>query len=786
MHEQLTIPSALPEDFIPSPDTGLTEAEAQRRREQGLSNEVTADPGKSVGQILRENLLTLFNLLNVALAVCLALVGSWRNMLFLGVVVSNTLIGTVQELRARKTIRRLQVLNAPTAHVLREGVERDCAMDELVKGDLVILRAGDQVVADAVVMDGHGAVNESLLTGESDAVGKHNGDWLMSGSFISEGKLTAQLVHVGDDSYAARLTRSAREIKRPKSALMTELNKLIRLVSCLLVPLGILLFFKQFFLQHLPLTSAVPSSVAAMIGMIPEGLVLLTSVAMAAGVVKLGRRKTLVQELYGIETLARADVLCLDKTGTITTGEMALDRLVPLAADEQGMKAALARFLGAFDQSSGTLDALREAIPASAETPMAVLPFSSARKKSAASFSDGVTLILGAPAFVLGDAYQGSVRDQAEAFAAQGIRVLALAEAQGCVTETEAPAVTRTLGLCLLTDQVREGAAETLRYFQEQGVQVKIISGDDPRTVSAIARRVALTDGECWVDASTLTDDQLAEACEVATVFGRVTPAQKKLLVEALKRAGHSVAMTGDGVNDIPALKAADCSIAMAGGSDAAKNAAQLTLLDADFTAMPEIVLEGRRVINNITRAASLFLVKTLYSFALALLLLVLPAAYPFQPIQLTLISSLTIGVPSFFLALEPNRERIRGSFLETVLRRAVPGAAGVTVCAVIAMMTVHFGWSQAVGSTLATLAAGIMGLGILLRVCLPFNPLRGALWLVMTLSFIGNVLVLGKVYFLVPLTWSQCLALASMIAVGGAAALGLSQAMGRWQQRHS
>ena len=607
----------------------------------------------------------------------------------------------------------------------------------------------------------------------------------MSGSFISEGRLTAQLVHVGDDSYAARLTHSAREIKRPKSALMTELNKLIRLVSVLLLPLGVLLFCKQFFLQHLPLSSAVPSSVAAMIGMIPEGLVLLTSVAMAVGVVKLGRRKTLVQELYGIETLARADVLCLDKTGTITTGEMALDSLIPLEADEQAMKAALARFLGAFDHSSGTLDALREAIPASEEPALAVLPFSSARKKSAASFADGVTLILGAPAFVLGDAYAGKVRERVEAYAAQGIRVLALAEAQGCVTETEAPAVSRTMGLCLLTDQVRDRAEETLRYFREQGVQVKVISGDDPRTVSAIARRVALPDGERWVDASTLTDDQLIEACETAAVFGRVTPAQKKLLVEALKQAGHSVAMTGDGVNDIPALKAADCSIAMAGGSDAAKHAAQLTLLDADFSAMPDIVLEGRRVVNNITRAASLFLVKTLYSFALALLLLALPAAYPFQPIQLTLISSLTIGIPSFFLALEPNRERIRGGFLETVLRRAIPGAAGVTVCAVIAMMTVRFGWPQAVGSTLATLSAGAIGLGILLRVCRPFNLLRGTLWLVMTLCFIGNVLVLGKVYFLVTLTLEQCLALTGMVIAGGATALGVSRAMARWQRRH-
>lgn len=767
MEEELKIPDTLPADHQITLREGLIEAEAAIACEEGRSNRVKGDPGKSVGQIILSNLLTPFNGLNVALAVCLVLVGSYRNMLFMGVVLSNTLIGTIQELRARRTIRKLQLLNAPKAHVLREGQERPCAPEELVQGDLVILRTGDQVVADAVVVSGYGAADEALLTGESDPVRKREGDWLLSGSFITEGKLTAQLVHVGNESYAVRLTRSARAIKRPKSALMTDLNKLIRLVSMLLVPLGALLFLKQYFLQGAALKDAVPSTVAAMIGMIPEGLLLLVSIAMAAGVVKLGRRHTLVQELYGIETLARADVLCLDKTGTITTGDMTVEGLLPVDTDEADLKRQLARFLGAFDLQSGTLDALREVVQPVNGGALAVLPFSSARKKSAASFADGVTLILGAPAFVLGDGYDKTLRAQAEAYAAQGIRVLVLAQAEGMVTQEDAPPVTRVLGLCLLSDRLRDHAAETLSYFQRQGVTVKIISGDDPRTVSAVARRVSLPGYDKWVDASTLTDRELLKACKRYTVFGRVTPEQKKKLVEALKQAGHSVAMTGDGVNDIPALKAADCSIAMAGGSDAAKRVAQLTLMDADFAAMPDVVLEGRRVVNNVSRAASLFLVKTLYSFALTVLMLLLPADYPFRPIQLTLISCLTIGIPSFFLALEPNRERIQGNFLDTVLQRAIPGAAGVTVCAVLSMMTEHLGWSQDVCTTLATLSAGFMGLTVLGGCCLPLNVGRGALWLCMAGAFTMAVIFAAPVFFLTRLNMMEMAVLGGLILAG-------------------
>lgn len=778
MSEPIRIPNELPGDHRPTPPSGLTDKQAAKRR----PNEITADPGKSVWQILAGNLFTPFNLLNVALAVCLALVGSWRNMLFLGVVVSNTVIGTVQELRARRTIHRLSLLNAPQVRVLRGGKERACRPEELVEGDLIILRAGDQVVADALVTSGSGAANEALLTGESDAIRKQAGAWLLSGSYITEGRLTAQLIYVGDDSYAARLTRSAREIKRPRSALMTELNKLIRLISCVLVPLGLLLFLKEFLIVGLPLNEAVPDAVAAMIGMIPEGLMLLTSVAMCVGVVRLGRRQTLVQELYGIETLARADVLCLDKTGTITTGRMVVRELVPVDADEAGLTAALARFTGAMDDPSGTLDALRSFAAPGSESPVAALPFSSARKKSAASFADGTTLVLGAPGFVLPPALLASLDARVAQYAAEGCRVLVLAECPGCVSDTDTPPVARVLGLCVLTDELRPGAAETLRYFREQDVTLKVISGDDPRTVAAIAQRVGL-EGEA-VDASTLSDTDLDDACERYTIFGRVTPAQKKLLVEALKRRGHSVAMTGDGVNDIPALKAADCSIAMAGGADAAKQVAQLTLLNGDFASMPLVVGEGRRVIGNVSRAASLFLVKTLYSFALAALVLFLPVEYPFQPIQLTLVSTLTVGAPSFFLALESNRARVKGGFLQTVLLRAVPGAAAVTVCALAAMLCRRLGWSAEDCSTLATLSAGAVGLLMLLRVCLPLTRMRAILLGAMTAAFVGAVLLFGRVFMLTTLSLAQCNALILLIASAAGVMAGVSFLMKRWQRR--
>ena len=734
--DSLTVPTALPENVVLTPPEGLGSAEAEKRAEEGKSNRRTAQPGKSVARIVADNLFTLFNLLNFALAACLALVGSWRNMLFLGVVFSNTLIGTVQELRARAMLNKLRLLDAKTVRVIRDGVERRCAPEDLVLGDLAVFCIGDQIPADALITDGVCAADESLLTGESEPVARNSGDLLMSGSFLTEGRVTVQLIAVGDESYAARLTREAKRIRSPRSELMTELNKLVSLVSKLLVPIGAVLFAEEYLLLHSPLKEAIPKAVAAMIGMIPEGLILLTSVALMAGVVKLGRRKTLVQELFGIETLARADVLCVDKTGTLTTGEMTLDRFVPLEAGEDELRKKAADFISAFEAASGTMQAIARAVGTSAGHAIRTLPFSSARKKSAASFPDGKTLILGAPSFVT-----DSPIPEAKQAAGEGFRVLLLAEADGEIAAETPPKPSRLLGLILLSETLRPSAKDTLAWFRREGVSVRIMSGDDPRTVAAAARALGLSDCDRAVDCASLTDDELRAAAKDTVIFGRLTPERKRLLVEAMKAEGHNVAMTGDGVNDIPSLKAADCSIAMAGGAQATEHASQLVLLNNDFNVLPAVVAEGRRVIGNITRTASLFLQKTLYSFALSvlniLITLFLPLHYPFEPIHLTLVSALTVGIPSFFLALEPSNERAAGHFLKRILLKAAPGAAGVVCCALSAMVANYFGTPDAVASTMAVLSAGVIGLGNLILTCRPFSKLRIAVCTAMSAGFV-------------------------------------------------
>lgn len=769
MKATLSLPSELPEDFQFTETAGLTQAEAELKLQNGQGNTLTDKGEKPLPAILKDHLFTLFNLLNFSLALCLFLVESYRNMLFLGIIIINILIGTFQEYRAQKTISSLKLLNAPSVHVIRERKEQTVSSGEAVKGDLVILRGGDQVVADAIVIEGSGSAMESLLTGESNAIHKQMNSWLYSGSYITEGRLIAQLVYVGDESYAGRLTAEAKKEARPASRLMTDLNRLIRFDSMVLVPLGILLFLKQVLLVHLPVKDAVPSSVAAMIGMIPEGLILLTSVAMAVGVVKLGKRNTLVQELSGIETLARADVLCLDKTGTITTGSMGLEAIEGIGKTREENERLLSRFLGVFDENSGTLNALRAAIRPVPEKPRAILPFSSERKMSAVTFYDGTALILGAPEFVLKDCFPEELRNHVGELAASGKRVVVLAEGQGLVSSESVPPIRTICGFCILTDQLRPGVQKTLNYFREQGVDVRIISGDNPLTVSMIARNAGLPGWDNYVDASELdTAEKLSEACDRYKIFGRVTPEQKRTLVQALKARGHNVAMTGDGVNDIPALKMADCSIAMAGGADAAKNAAQLTLLSSDFTVLPDIVLEGRRVINNITRAASLFLTKTIFSFLLSILMLILPAAYPFQPIQLSMISTLMIGFPGFVLALEPSTERIRGHFLRTVLLRALPGGIAATFCAALCMTLTRFGWPDDLCSTLATLSAGTVCFWVLLRTCLPVNKTRAFLLLVVAAGFFLAYLLFKGIFFLVPLTGTAVAVWAGLAVLGG------------------
>lgn len=770
----LQLPTEVPADFVRTGAEGLSEAEAAARLENGQGNIITTDAGKSILQIIISNVFTWFNLLNIGLAVCLLLVGSYRNMLFMLIVVSNTLIAIIQEIRSRKAIEKMKLLNTAKVNVIRDGKEKACLPEETVLGDVIILRAGDQVPADAMIFSGRGNAMESLLTGESDAVSKSAGSWLYSGSYITEGKLSAQLVYVGDESYVGRLTRETHKVRRTKSGLMASLKKLIRWDSMALIPLGLLLFLKQYLIRHAEITQAVPSTVAAMLGMIPEGLVLLTSVALAAGVVRLAGRKVLVQELYGIEGLARINLLCLDKTGTITSGRMQLAEMIPMEAEEPEIRQALSRFLGAFDERSSTLNALRNAIPSGTELPTEVLPFSSARKKSAASFADGMTIVLGAPEFALGPAYQGKVREQAEKMARAGKRVLALAECKGTVTAEDTPSVTRVLALLSLADELRPHAEETIRYFREEGVAIRVLSGDNPETVSRVARQAGVEGWDRVVDAGTLTDEKaLEEACDKYVIFGRVTPSQKKQIVKMFRQKGYSVGMTGDGVNDIPAMKAADCSIAMAEGTDAARHAAQLTLMSSDFGVVPEIVLEGRRVINNVTRSASLFLTKTIFSLLLSVLMLVLPRSYPFQPIHMSLVSGLAVGIPGFFLSLEPSRERIRGRFLRTVFLWALPGGIAITVGATLAMFLTRYGFSHDMCSTIATWVAGLISVLVLWRTCVPLSRIRGMVAVGSTTAFILTAWLFGRFFLLKPLTGEAVMAVAGLTALGAAIVFG-------------
>lgn len=745
------------DEFSRPPYPGLTEAEVTARREEGKINAQPRAAGKSTPQIIADNVFTLFNLLNLVLAAALIAVGAYRNLLFLGVVVCNTFIGTVQELRAKRTIDRLQLLSAPMAEVIRDGKPAQVAMEDLVLDDLVVLRAGNQICADAEVMQGEGAVDESLLTGESEPVEKRTGMPLLSGSYVTEGMLYARVTRVGEESYAAQLTIKARAIKQPDSELMRSMQIIIRGVSAVLLPLGLILFFKQYFLLRADIQGAVTSTVGAMLGMIPEGLILLTSMSLAVGVIRLGQRGTLVQQLYGIESLARVDTLCLDKTGTITRGTMAVAAVEPLnGIAMEAVEQRVSALVAALPDNNATFAALRERFASNVVWRATyTAPFSSARKWSAASFDAQGTSVIGAAQFILGPAMEASLIERINEHAREGRRVLLLCHSPEEMREKTLPAGLTPCALIALTDILRDDAAETIDFFTQQDVRLRVISGDDPVTVMSVARLAGLPDAEKAVDATTLdTPEKLEEAATRYTVFGRVTPEQKKDLVLAMKRQGHTVGMMGDGVNDIPALKAADCSIAMSGGSDAARRVSQITLLNETFSTVPQVVMEGRRVINNITRAASLFLVKTTFSFLLSLLLVFIHRQYPFAPIQMTLISAMTVGVPSFFLAMAPNSARVQGNFLYNVLRNALPGGLTIVLeILVIYAVADWMGMDEDAISTVATWVTGFTGLCTLAFTSRPLNLWRGLLVAAMAVGFVGAGLLFGKVFYLVPLT---------------------------------
>ncbi|MBQ3501031.1 MAG: HAD-IC family P-type ATPase [Oscillospiraceae bacterium] len=729
----------------------LSSEKAAELAAEGKANVSPSSASKTTKQIWLSNLFTFYNMLNLVLAVLVITTGSYRNMLFMGVVISNFLIGTIQELRAKKTVDSLSVLTAPTARVIRDGKEVVLPCRELVLGDVVLIGAGDQITADATVLSGEARLNESLITGESDAVLKASGDKLFSGSFVISGEAAVVLTAVGAESYAERLTAEAKKLGTAKSVLKTTMMNIIKTVTVFIVPMGVLTFYNHFAERGLSYVDSMIPTVAAMVGMIPDGLYLLTSMSFAVGVVRLAQKRALTQQLYSLESLARADVLCLDKTGTITSGRMKIKGTVSFSGDDIGALAA--KIYSAVPADNATAKAIAEAFGSRNPTEKAAknfLPFSSALKYVAADFGDEGCYMLGAPEFVTGGNFPEIAAKAAE-YSADGTRVLALCAGKfdGKLYKAEKP-----LGFILIEDEIRPNVAETFEYFRKNDVAIKVISGDNPAAVSAIAKKAGVPGAENFADASALSDEELSAAAEKTVVFGRVSPEQKRVIIKALQSGGHTVAMTGDGVNDVLALKDADCSVAMASGAQAASHAAQLVLLDSDFSAMPEVVLEGRRVINNIQRAASVFLVKTIYTFALTAVLLFLPFAYPFAPIQLTLIGVVASGLPGIFLALEPNFNRVPKHFMSTVLKRAIAGAATIFggVMAVL-ILGGKLGLPAEEVSTICTVFTGGASLMTLLCACLPLNKFKAVLICICTAIFSGAISLFGEIFMLVPLS---------------------------------
>ena len=732
---EITLEKRIPTTrYRPDHQTGLTAQQVQEHRMHGWTNQPVDPPSKTTKEIIQENVFTYFNLIFLVLAVLLCLVGSFRDLTFLPVIVLNTLIGIIQETRAKKVLDNLTMLNAPHAMVIRDGKKSQINAEDLVIDDIVIFEAGNQVCADAEVCAGEVQVNESLLTGESDEITKRKGDQLMSGSFIVSGQCHARLDKVGADSYISRLTLEAKAMQNTEqSEMIRSLDKLVKWVGVASIPIGIILFIQAFVFQGEGFRSSVTSMIAAVIGMIPEGLYLLASVALAVSSIRLAQKKVLLHDMKCIETLARVNVLCVDKTGTITENTMEVQDVIPTKEYEEGKLRPLSELLGDFTaaQSSDniTMEAMKRYFKiASGKKAVAKTGFSSASKYSSVTFEEA-SYVLGAPEFVLKEQYE-NYEEAISAHASKGARVLVFGTAKEEPDGKPLKEAVTPLAYVLLANPIRQEAKETFTYFAEQGVEVKVISGDNPLTVSEVAKEAGIAGAERYVDASTLhTEEEMRAAVLNNAVFGRVTPNQKRKFVQILKEEGKTVAMTGDGVNDVLALKDADCSIAMASGSDAAAQASQLVLLESDFSCMPEVVLEGRRVVNNIQRSASLFLVKNIFSFLLSLVSFVFMFTYPLEPSQISLISMFTIGVPAFFLALEPNKNIIKGHFLTNVFLKALPAAlTDVLAVGALVIFGRTFGVSSADISTAATMLLSIVGFMILYTISAPMNVLRGVI----------------------------------------------------------
>ncbi|MFR5689766.1 MAG: HAD-IC family P-type ATPase [Lachnospiraceae bacterium] len=735
---------------------GLTQAEVEARIADGQVNAIQDSSNRSVKDIVMGNTLTFFNFINIVLLALVLSVRSYKNMLFIFIIIANTLIGIFQEIKAKITLDKLKILTVSHVDVIRDGVKKSITVSELVKDDVILLKSGGQIPADGVILDGEVDVNESLLTGESDSIHKTCGSKVLSGSFVTSGKAMCLLTEVGHDCYMEKLSSEAKQFKRYKTELQRNLDTILKFISIIIVPLGIILFAKQYWISGSTYEQAALDTVAAVLGMIPEGLVLLTSVALALGAVRLARRSTLVRELFCIETLARVDTLCLDKTGTITEGHLCVQGEESVKEDVD-LEQLMGRMVAALGDENETFQALRQHYKRNQSTnTKLVLPFSSERKFSGVVFEGEGTYLMGAYQFIFPQADPAVLEKIAE-YASQGLRVLTVAHSPNEMTDYTLAEDFEIVGFVFMTDVVRKNAPDILGYFEEQGVDLKVISGDDPVTVAAIAARAGLKDADKYIDATTIhTDEEMEDAILKYSVFGRVTPKQKQQMVRLLKQNGRTVAMTGDGVNDVLALKDADVSIAMASGSEAAKNTANLVLLNSDFASLPHIVNEGRRVINNIKAAASMFLIKTGFSVLTALLTIIVGQNYPFQPIQLSVINGCAVAIPTMLLQLEPSFQKVNKHFFREVLRMSMPAAITITAMITIINNIGHsIGTPREMLSTVCVLATGWVYLITLRQVYSPMTGYRKFVIYLMQTAYLVAMVIGQRIMELVGLNFT-------------------------------
>lgn len=734
------------------PAIGLTVEQVVDRLNKGYVNKTNKTNNKTYLSIFINNIVTFFNILCIGIAICLIFAGSFKDLFFLVIMLANTSIGIIQEIKAKRTIDKLSLLTAPTTKVVRGGNEYEVTTEEVVVDDIVLFTNGKQIVADCVMIDGTVEVNESLLTGESVPIKKSKGDVLLAGSFISSGSCRARVDKIGDDCYIEELSRKAKTYKKPKSELFRSLNSIIKAIGFIIIPIAVLMYLNNYAIFN-TYSSAVTKTAGAIIGMIPSGMFLLCSIALTVSVIRLAQRKALVQDLYCVEMLARVNILCLDKTGTITDGTMKVFNCVEVQ-NKSGftLKRIMGSFLSSMNDNNQTSQSLVNYFGYNKELKATqVLPFSSSRKLSAVTFDNAGTYILGAPEFVLPNLKEGKHKDIIDQYAKDGYRVLVLAYSSNPIIKGNLPTNRSLVAIIVLEDHIRDDAIETIKWFKENDVKIKIISGDNPLTVAEIAKRVGVDNTENFINLEGLSESQVISAANKYTVFGRVTPEQKATLVKAMKAQGNTVAMTGDGVNDILALKEADCAIAMASGSDAVRSVSHMVLLDSKFASMPQAVFEGRRVINNVQKSSALFFMKTIFTIIFSIFILAIGQAYPFSPLQLYMLEFFVIGIPSFFLALKPNKARVKGKFIYNLFKNALPGALtillNVIACYGFVLLTQGSLDDIVLISSMSTIVLTFTGVIMLLKLCQPFTPLTGILFTSM-LAVIAGLTMFAPDFF--------------------------------------